>query len=155
MSYPPLASYRKASEATSEINQLIMLYQGAINYIEQVKIAIERKDYESRFNLTNKASSIMLGLNACLEFGSKTDETAKALDEYYQTMDLRILMLNSNNSLAECDNIIRDLRVMLDAWTDIARENQRKQVLHADEAVESGSANDDDSSELKDITITV
>ena len=116
-------SYQRANQTISEIKQLIMLYEGAINFIEQAKQAIDENDFEKRFNLINKAIAIINGLNSCLEFNEATNDTSKALDTFYQEIDMRLLYIQCNNSKDSCDSVIRDLKTMLNAWVDIEKES--------------------------------
>ena len=120
-------AYQQASHAASEIRQVIMLYEGAINFIEQAKEAIDEKNYEKRYNLINKAISIVTGLNSCLNFDDENaKDTSEALDQYYQEIDMRLLYVQCDNSKESCDAIIEDLRVMLNAWRDVERETEDK-----------------------------
>ena len=153
-------AYQKASETVSEVRQVIMLYEGAINFIEQAKEAIREQNPERRYNLINKAIAIVTGLNSCLEFNDDTNEVATALDEYYQSLDMRLLYINTNDSIDDCDGVIEDLRVMLNAWKDIegGMESGDEDSVDVTEKelqkeVKSNSAND--LGPLKDIQITV
>jgi len=153
-------AYQKASETVNEIKQVVMLYEGAINFIEQAKEAIREQNYEKRYNLINKAIAIITGLNSCLEFNEQTNDVATALDEYYQSIDMRLLFINTNDSIEDCDGVIEDLKVMLNAWRDIADENTSndstlEEVTDKElkKDVRSNSANN--LGALKDIQITV
>lgn len=146
-------AYHKANETVSEINQVIMLYEGAINFIEQAKEAIAEKNYEKRYNLINKAISIITGLNSCLSFNEQTDEVAKALDQYYQSIDMRLLYIQCDNSIDSCNKVIEDLRVMLNAWKDVAKENKTSdQEDSSSEVIQNPLQND---GKPLDIEITV
>jgi len=152
-------AYQKANETVSEVRQVVMLYEGAISFIEQAKVAIEERNYERRYNLINKAIAIVTGLNSCLEFNDETNEVATALDEYYQSLDMRLLYINTNDSIEDCDGVIEDLRVMLNAWRDIAdgsADNSNDSEIEEEigkSKVQSSSS--PDLSALKDIQINV
>ncbi|MCE3233538.1 MAG: fliS [Rickettsiaceae bacterium] len=122
-------SYQKANETASEITQVIMLYEGAINFIEQAKEAILNKDFEKRYNLINRAIAIITGLNSCLNFNEQTESVASALDQYYQAIDMRLLYIQCDNSLKSCNEVIDDLKVMLNAWKDVARETAENKTI--------------------------
>lgn len=115
-------AYQKASHTVDEIKQVIMLYEGAINFIHQAKDAILEKDYEKRYNLINKAISIITGLNSCLEFNEGTEGVSNALDQYYQSLDIKLLYIQCDNSMESCDEVIHDLKVMLDTWKEVDRQ---------------------------------
>ncbi len=148
------AAYQKASETIGEVNQLILLYEGAINFIEQAKEAINENNHEKRYNLINKVISIVTGLNSCLNFNEQTGEVAEALDKYYQDIDMRLLYIQCNNSIESCDEVIEDLRVMLNAWKDVLRETnaQKEERKENPDVNKSGSAPNDE--HPKDVEIT-
>jgi flagellar protein FliS len=155
-----VSAYQKASETVAEIKQVIMLYEGAINFIEQAKEAIREQNFEARYNLINRAIAIVTGLNSCLEFNEQTNDVATALDEYYQSLDMRLLYINTNDSIEDCDQVIEDLRIMLNAWRDIEAETNSNDSSSDDvsevileKEVKKTSASD--ISALKDIQITV
>jgi flagellar protein FliS len=115
-------AYQQASDTVDEVQQIVMLYEGAINFIKQAKDAIIEKNYEKRYNLIGKAIAIITGLNSCLNFTEETEETAKALDEFYNMIDMRLLHIQSEDSLDSCDKIIVDLKKMRNAWADVATQ---------------------------------
>ena len=161
MSKNPYSTYQKANETVSEIKQVIMLYEGAINYIEQAKAAMDEGKAESRYNLINKAIAIVSGLNSCLEFNEDTEEVANALDQYYQSLDTRLLFLLGENNTDECDIIIDDLKVMLEAWRDIEvgdhqpKEEQSEQNKISEEITEEKQPVYQDLSELQNIELNI
>lgn len=119
-------AYQQSSNNVGQVQQVVMLYDGAINFIKQAKEAIVEKNYEKRYNLINKAIAIITGLNSCLEFNKDTEETAKALDEFYSMIDMRLLYIQCDNSLESCDKVIADLRVMRNAWEKIANTEPKE-----------------------------
>lgn len=153
----PINIYQHAAETVNELMQVVMLYEGAINFIEQAKVAIEEKNFEKRYNLINKAIAIVTGLNSCLDFNENTNDTAKALDDYYQSIDMRLLYINTNDSIDDCNGVIADLKVMLNVWRDIAvgkaNQNTEKNLNNANNQESQNSSNDVEF--LKDIKITV
>lgn len=115
-------AYQHSSDNVNQLQQVIMLYDGAINFIKQAKEAIVEGNYEKRYNLINKAIAIITGLNSCLDFNKDTEETAKALDDFYNMIDMRLLYIQCDDSLESCDKVIEDLRVMRNAWADVAKD---------------------------------
>jgi flagellar protein FliS len=155
MSYDnPYNSYQRATQATSEIQQVIMLYEGVINYIEQAKEAIRERNFEKRYNLISKATAIINGLASCLDFSDSTQETAKALDEFYQSIDMQLLLVHSSDSLEACDTIIDSLRTMLQAWKDISRDSNAADAQNT-ESFANASGSGDYPEMGKDVVITV
>lgn len=121
-------AYQNAAQAVDETAQLLMLYDGAINFMRQAKEAIEAKDYEKRYNIVNKVIAIIAGLNSCLNFTDETRKTAEALDDFYQNMDMRLLYIQCDNSLKSCDDVIKDLQTMRNAWEDTIRNYKNSEV---------------------------
>lgn len=136
-------AYRAAEETAVGANQIPVLYEGAIRYMCQARDAIERKDYEARFNLVNKAAAIITGMRECLnvEEGSKdVAHVVQVLDEYYNMIDVQMLTLHSNDSLELCDMIISSLKQLHGAWKNVAAEYNRNSDISEDEHVELSEA---------------
>lgn len=114
-------AYQNASHTVNEIQQVVMLYEGAIKFIKQAKEAINEKNHQEVYNLIHKAVNIISGLNSCLDFNEATDETAKALDKFYQDIDIRLLYIICDHNLDSCDRVIEDLKFMMDAWRDVEK----------------------------------
>ncbi len=138
-------AYQKAGETVSEMQQLIMLYDGTINFVEQAKDAIENNDPEGRYNKFNKAIAIIAGLNSCLDFNEQTHDTATALDEYYRDLDMRMLYAQASSNLEDCNKIVEDLKTMRDAWVDVAKQTSESRGVEKEveseinQAVESAA----------------
>lgn len=115
--------YQQAQQNHSEIDQLLMLYDGAINFIRQSVKAIEDKDYETRWNLINRTCAIINGLHECLDF-EKGGETAQALSEFYYSIDMRLVSVHHSNDIKLCETIIEELSGMRNAWRDVAADMQ-------------------------------
>jgi flagellar protein FliS len=141
-------AYHKANQTVSEINQVIMLYEGAINFIEKAKEAIRENDFEKRYNLINKAISIVTGLNSCLSFNDKTDDVANALDQYYQSIDMRLLYIQCDNSIDSCNEVIDDLRVMLNAWKDVVKETNEAKAQETEQVNIGSNPSENDGKHL-------
>lgn len=112
-------AYQNTAHNAPLIQQLIMLYDGAIRFVQQGKVAIEQKDWESRWNQINKACSIILGLRECLDY-QQSPETSEALGNYYESIDTRLVTIQYNNSIELCESVIADLISLRDAWQEIA-----------------------------------
>lgn len=120
------ASYANADyygkESMQKTKQIVLLYEGLMRFVEHAKKAIEEKDYAERFNLLQKASNVIVGLHSALDF-DKGGEVSKTLGNFYSNLDLRIVNLNRSNDIAECDDIIREIKLMHDAWVKIDSEH--------------------------------
>lgn len=98
-----------------------MLYDGMIRFLRQAREAIVERRIEDRFNLLVRASDVVLGLQACLDF-EQGGQVARVLYDFYSTVDARILTIQRTNDLALCDELIGELKEMREAWSTIDME---------------------------------
>lgn len=128
MSQPYAGHYQAYSRATHTVNktrQVVMMYDGAIRFLQQAAEAIEQKDYEARYNKLTRVSDIIIGLQACLDF-EQGGSSARILFDFYSTMDMRIFGLHRSNDLDACKSIVAELKEMRDAWDRIDRSQEQK-----------------------------
>jgi flagellar protein FliS len=112
------ATYRTARETVQKTRQVVLLYDAVIRFLQQARQAIENKEYEARFNLLNKSSVILIGLQGSLDF-ENGGEISKILSDFYSAIDLRIQALNRTNDLAALDQIVTEIKMMRDAWDEV------------------------------------
>lgn len=108
-------AYLSANQTVAKTQQIVMLYDGVIRLVQQAKEAICERRIEDRFNLLSKASNIIHGLQGCLDF-ENGKEIAGVLYSFYSSVDNRIFSIHRDNSTTTCDEIIKDLKQMRDAW---------------------------------------
>lgn len=111
-------AYAVATQTVAKTKQIVMLYDGAIRFVQQAKEAIREKRIEDRYNLLLKASDIIVGLQSCLDF-ENGGEIAKILYNFYSSIDNRMFTIHRTNSMDACDEIIADLKQMRDVWHSI------------------------------------
>ena len=111
-------AYAMATQTVAKTRQIIMLYDGVVRLVQQAKEAIQGGRIEERYHLLIKASEILYGMQACLDFEQGGD-VARVLYSYYANIDSKIFTLHRTNSIQECDAIIADLKQMRDAWQEI------------------------------------
>lgn len=111
-------AYATATQTVARTKQIVMLYDGVIRYVQQAKDAIREKRIEDRYHLLVKASDIIAGLQACLDF-ENGGEIARILFNFYSSVDGRIFSIHRDNSLQTCDEVIAELKQMRDVWHEI------------------------------------
>lgn len=116
-------AYHKASHTVSKTRQIVMLYDGTIRFLQQAGEAMEKNEFERRYNCLSRASEVISGLQGCLDFNAGGD-MAKILFDFYSNIELRILTLHRTNDKASCDRVIADLKQMRDSWDKIDRTNE-------------------------------
>ncbi len=114
----PHDAYLNAKKTLDPKEQIIMLYDAAICYVQQAKQAIEEDDQSLRFERINQTISIINGLRACLDFGAN-EEVAKALDTHYEAVDGLLVSIQCDNNVEVCDQVIENLKIIKQTWEEI------------------------------------
>jgi len=117
----PYTAYTTASHMVPGTRQVVMLFDGAIRYVQQAKKAIEEENIEARYNSLTKACDIIHGLQISIDFDNGGD-IAQILYDYYAGIDMRLLSVHGSNDTAILDATIRHLRMMREAWEEIDQE---------------------------------
>ncbi|MES2984038.1 MAG: flagellar export chaperone FliS [Pseudomonadota bacterium] len=113
-------AYSRANHTVSKTRQVVMLYDGAIRFLQQAIEAIEKKDYETRYHKLTRTCDIVIGLQSCLDFDAGGD-SAKVLFDFYSAIDSRIFAVHRTNDIEECRKIIAQIKEMRDVWSQIDR----------------------------------
>lgn len=116
-------AYSRATHTVSKTRQVVMLYDGMIRFLQQAGEAMEKKDFETRYNKLMRVSDIIIGLQGCLDFESG-GVSAKTLSDFYSAIDMRIFALHRSNDKNECLAITAQLKEMRDVWDKIDRGNE-------------------------------
>lgn len=111
-------AYASATQTVAKTKQIVMLYDGAIRYLQQAKEAIREKRIEDRYNLLIKTGEIIAGLQSCLDFENGKD-IARILYNFYSSIDSRLFGIHRSNSIEACDEIIAELKQMREVWHEI------------------------------------
>lgn len=114
-------AYASATQTLGKTKQIVLLYDGLIRFLQQAKTAISENRIEDRFNLLIKASQLISGLQACLDFEQGGD-IAKILYNFYASIDSRIFSVHRSNSIETCDEVLAEIKQMRDAWAQIDSE---------------------------------
>ncbi len=137
-------AYTAATQTVAKTKQIVMLYDGVIRFVQQGKDAIAQKRIEDRYHLLTKATTIISGLQASLDF-EKGGEIAKVLYNFYSGVNNRIFSIHRTNNLDTCDAIIADLKQMRDVWHDIDQnQSDSEEKLTAPAPAPASASSDDD-----------
>jgi flagellar secretion chaperone FliS len=116
-----ITAYANAAATASKTTQVVMLYDGLVKIIQQAKQAIIDKKFEDRYNLIERACMIVAGLQGCLDF-EKGGEVSQLLNDYYSAIEVRLILIQGNNDLALCDQIVKELKIMRDSWAKVDKK---------------------------------
>lgn len=103
---------------------IIMLYAGAIKFISEAKIKLQKNDIAGKGKAINRALNIVNELLASLNF-EKGGEVAKKLSSLYFHINKQLIEANMNNQTQNLDHAISVLATLKEAWEKIpSREVQ-------------------------------
>lgn len=117
-------AYAAATQTVARTKQIVMLYDGAIRFMQQAKEAINQGRIEDRYKSLIKSSEVIMGLQGCLDF-ENAEEIARILYSFYSSVDAKIFAIHRTNSAQACDEVIDELKKMRDVWHEID-ENMSK-----------------------------
>jgi flagellar protein FliS len=124
----PWKSYRQIATQTAPPGQLIlMLYDGALNYLEHAKAAFTNPELGERnvavHNNLQKAVNIIRELNSALNLEAGGD-LASTLRDLYLYFESRILESNLKKHPGGLDEVSKHIKELRDAWSSmLAKEN--------------------------------
>lgn len=123
MSYANGASaYRKnAAMGASPVQLVVMLYDGAIRFMEEGKRAMAEKNYEVQNAKLQRAQKIVMELMGSLDF-AQGGEVAKNLFNLYEFALNEIIEGNLTDDLKRIDNAQKTMSELREAWVTIQRQ---------------------------------
>jgi flagellar biosynthetic protein FliS len=109
--------------AASPADQVAMLLETAGRHMNTALEALDQRNYELRFQATEKAQTIIVGLQQCL---AEENPDAKAMvevfDAYYSSLQMMIMRVNIRNDSEACRMVIEGLRQMAFTWRQIGQQ---------------------------------
>lgn len=115
-----LASYSKVANAeTNPLQQIVMLYDGAIKFLRLAATDIEKGDLVSKAEHSNRALDIINYLQSILDF-ERGGDVAPTLDALYTSVSMMILRASMNLDAATMNQSADFLMPVRDSWATIA-----------------------------------
>lgn len=120
MSSKALQTYKTNAVVTQSPGKIVvMLYEGAIRFLQQAIDALEKKDYIEKGRLINRATDIILELDAVLNMEAG-GEIARNLRRLYRFMVVHLMQANFKKDPERIRQTIHLLKNLLDGWKQIA-----------------------------------
>lgn len=120
-----LARYRTTQvQASSPLEQVVLLYDGAIKFMDAARAAIDRRDIAARRDALSRAMAIVGELKSTLDM-ERGGEVAQSLDRLYGYVTTRLLdaaMHQNGQAIDECRKLFDTLR---EGWRTVANGVQR------------------------------
>lgn len=114
-----MSAYGRAANTMPALQQVVLLYDGAIARIRETKTAIERSHVQERFTAASKAAAIVEALAASLDH-DRGGVIAANLDRLYGDVAFRLHALALEPDPSICDVLAGRLQELRDAWAQLA-----------------------------------
>ncbi len=127
MSATPYHRYQQVQiEGADEGALVLMLYDGALRFLEKGHQAMLKKDYHKAYMEIIRVERILNELMSCLNL--EAGEIAHNLMRLYEFMEWRLILANKDKDpqgLVEVSKLLGSLR---DAWVEAARIEREKKA---------------------------
>lgn len=110
--------------SANNLKLVVLLYDGAIRFLTEAKGFIEKRDLAGKAQAIDRTFAIVGELQSTLKV-EEGGEIAVTLDRLYVYMMERILEASLKLDVAPLDEVIKLLRVLNSAWTEIAQNADR------------------------------
>jgi len=113
-------AYRQTEvRSRTPLELVVMLYDGALQFMSAADEAIRRRDIAGRKTAISKALAIISELQSTLNM-DQGGEIAASLDELYRWSSVRLLDATVQNDTAPLEEVIGVFRTLRDGWSGIA-----------------------------------
>jgi flagellar protein FliS len=119
-----------AVKTASPARLIVMLYDGAIRFINEAAYAMQQRDYETQNTKLQRAQKILAELISSLDF-DKGGEIAENLFRLYTYMYNQLVEANINDSRDRLEHVVHLLSELREAWDTIATESEAQVALPA------------------------
>jgi len=137
---PYLKQYQQTQIQTASPEKiLIMLYDGAIQFLNKAKIAIENKNIEETHNNIIAAQRIITEFMNTLDLQTGGD-MAKNLFSLYEYLHYRLVQANLKKDISMIDEVIDHLKDLKQTWEEaikIALRERSQQQVHINSSAQS------------------
>ena len=109
-------NYLRTRVLTATPEQLqMMLYDGAIRFAEQARPALEKKDWETSYNMISRAQKIITELTCTLK-RDLFPELCDRLSALYNYVYRKLVEASVNHNLEALDEALKILRYQRETW---------------------------------------
>jgi flagellar secretion chaperone FliS len=119
--------YKQTSvQSASREKILLMLYEGAIRFVKQAMIAIDKKDIADRGMNIGRAYDVVMELNNSLnhEIGG---EIAKNLEQLYMFITEQLTKSNATGQKKPLEDALKVLETLYSGWVEAVEKIKREE----------------------------
>ena len=113
-------------QSRSPLELVVMLYDGALRYLDEARAAIQRKDVPARAEAVSRTLAILTELQGTLNM-EQGGQIAEELDGLYAFAINRLLDVTVKVDAAAIDEIVKVLTPLRDGWAQIAQQGAAAQ----------------------------
>ncbi len=124
------AKYKTTSvQSASREKILLMLYEGAIRFIKQAMIAIDKKDIAERGMNIGRAFDIINELNNTLNHEAGGD-IASNLEQLYMFVSEQLTKSNATGLKKPLEDALKVLETLYSGWVEAIEKLKREEYLN-------------------------
>lgn len=124
MTYAAVNKYKQGSISSATPEELtLMLYDGAIKFMNIAKYSIEKKEMERAHNSLLRAQDIIIELNYSLDM--KYD-ISKELRDLYDFVMTKLVDGNISKDISSIEEAISIVAEMRDTWKEVIKQIKQK-----------------------------
>ena len=122
-------TYQKQKILTASPAELtLMLYEGAIKFLNIAIMGIEKNDVEKAHNNIQKAQRIIDEFRATLDFKYPG---AKEFDKVYEYIQYRLVWANVKKDVEIIEECLGHLRGMRDTWKEVMKASKMAPAMNS------------------------
>jgi flagellar protein FliS len=114
------AYYQTQIQSRSPLELVVMLYDGAIRFLQQTVDAMQSGDLHAKRDSLSRATAIVAELHGMLDL-EQGGEVAASLDSLYAYMMERLTIANQQRDPAPVAEVMRLMTGLREAWSQIAQ----------------------------------
>ena len=121
MNNPYKAYKQNQVQTASQQELLLMLYRGALKFLDKAKAALEEKNIENSHHYLVRTQNIMAELMSSLNYERSEDEVSELVGGLYNVygyMRRRLIQANVDKDTAPVEEVEKMFRALLQAWEE-------------------------------------
>ena len=136
-----LSAYRKTEVQTAgRLDVLVMLYDGAIRFMNQAKGHIQANEIAEKGKYIGKAMAIISEFKNTLNY-EQAPELAGNLDRLYDFIQDRLQAANIKNDVTPLDEAVKITETLREGWKELQKRQRAGNLENNDETKKSQSNN--------------
>jgi flagellar protein FliS len=114
------SAYRQTEvQSRTPLELVVMLYDGAVRFVYQMREAMVRGDVPARHQASARALAVIAELQNTLDM-ERGGAVAQQLDALYTYLSGRVLEATMRNETAPLDDAVRVLHTLRESWAAVA-----------------------------------